>query len=475
MENFIGIALSFLYIFCVIGLSSLLSKFTRFNGEFSRKFVHIMLGNWVFLTPFFTELWAVLFVPFVFIIINWLSKKRNVFKSIERQDESWGTVYYAISLFVLSFISFKFNLPIYSYLGILIMAYGDGLAALFGKKFSNKTSFLGVEGKSLIGSLTVFLVSIVVSISCLWLFYPDLSLINILVISFFTGLFASIIELIGKRGLDNLSLPLVSSFFIWLSLLSNTKSYYIYLLFICFVLFFAYVKNKISLDGLAAAFIVGAGIYSLGHELLAFALVTFFVLGSFITKLKNENKIKGEQGQGFSSARNWKQVLANSLPALLLSALYYFSGSKGYLLLAFSVFSAASSDTFASELSMLTSCKVYSILSFKEVRRGLSGGVSIAGLFFSFLGSLLLSLFACPIFSFKGFVLVALLGFLGSIIDSFLGATLQRKYLNHEGYLQDKKAFQGQKASKGFEFVSNNTVNLMTLCFVVLIGFILVF
>ena len=45
------IGLSFLYIFLVIGFSIII--FRKNQGELSRKFIHIMVGNWIFISVFF--------------------------------------------------------------------------------------------------------------------------------------------------------------------------------------------------------------------------------------------------------------------------------------------------------------------------------------------------------------------------------------------------------------------------------------
>ena len=44
------IGLSFLYIFLVIGFSTII--FRKNQGELSRKFIHIMVGNWIFISVF---------------------------------------------------------------------------------------------------------------------------------------------------------------------------------------------------------------------------------------------------------------------------------------------------------------------------------------------------------------------------------------------------------------------------------------
>ena len=44
------IGLSFLYIFLVIGFSTII--FRKNQGELSRKFIHIVVGNWIFISVF---------------------------------------------------------------------------------------------------------------------------------------------------------------------------------------------------------------------------------------------------------------------------------------------------------------------------------------------------------------------------------------------------------------------------------------
>jgi len=57
------------------------------------------------------------------------------------------------------------------------------------------------------------------------------------------------------------------------------------------------------------------------------------------------------------------------------------------------------------------------------------------------------------------------------LIDSILGALFQRKYLTKEGIISDKKFYDNQKPIKGFSWMSNNIVNLISLCIVVLLGY----
>ena len=119
--------ISFSFIFIVIGIAAFIK-----DKELSRKFIHILVGNWVFLLPLFDSYLHALIVPFLFVIINTLSYRFNIIKAMEREDDSKGTIYYSVSLFILVFLSYLFNQPMLTYIGVLTMAYGDGLAAILG-------------------------------------------------------------------------------------------------------------------------------------------------------------------------------------------------------------------------------------------------------------------------------------------------------------------------------------------------------
>ena len=80
---------------------------------------------------------------------------------------------------------------------------------------------------------------------------------------------------------------------------------------------------------------------------------------------------------------------------------------------------------------------------------------------------------AFPQFGYIGVLFVTLVAFLGTLIDSILGELFQRKYLTNEGIVSDKKSFSEQKPIKGFFWISNNTVNLLSLFIVVLVGHLL--
>lgn len=209
--NVWGLVLSYALIFLIIGVSTILQKVKIFDDESARKFIHIGVSNWWILAMiFFTDshkMWFAMIPPITFILLNYISYRQNLFKAMERGGKgSLGTVYFPISLLILVILTFGLlNRPDIGAMGILILGYGDGLAAVFGIKYGkHKLAF----GKSMEGSFAMFLASFVVGVLVSTLVFP---LTTALWIGFVIALFATIIELFSPKGFDNLTVPLGTS------------------------------------------------------------------------------------------------------------------------------------------------------------------------------------------------------------------------------------------------------------------------
>lgn len=204
--DILGIVLSIAYIFLIIFISSLVSKN---HSEISRKIVHIGVCNWwIIVIIFFENVWLASIVPLLFCIINYISYKKDIFKSMERDDKkSLGTVYYAISCLVLTLISFLwFNNKMYAGIGLFAMGYGDGLAALIGQKFKSKEYKVFGCKKTVLGSVTMFVVTFI-AISVLLAAYNKFSIIPVLGLS----AFATFVEAFSMYGIDNLTVPILTT------------------------------------------------------------------------------------------------------------------------------------------------------------------------------------------------------------------------------------------------------------------------
>ena len=204
--NVLGIVVSIVFIFLIIYISSLVSKT---HSELSRKIVHIGVCNWwIIVIIFFDNVVLASTVPALFCIVNYLSYKKDIFKSMERDDnKSLGTVYYAISCLILTLLSFLwFKNKLYAGIGLFAMGYGDGFAALIGSKFKSKEFMIFKTKKTLLGCATMFVVTLLV-VSILTLCFNQFSILGVLIIS----VVATLIEAFSPLGIDNLTVPILTS------------------------------------------------------------------------------------------------------------------------------------------------------------------------------------------------------------------------------------------------------------------------
>ncbi|MFQ9181426.1 MAG: diacylglycerol/polyprenol kinase family protein [Eggerthella lenta] len=160
MENLIGLGVSLAYVLAVLGASSLAAR-RGASSEATRKFVHIALGGWWLIAARFFDspLWAAA-LPAAFILVNAFAYHRQKLSFMGRDggEDTPGTVYYAVSLTALALFSFGIGTPYVGALGFFCMAFGDGFAAVLGKRFGRRV-LVGCCGKTLVGSATMLAVS----------------------------------------------------------------------------------------------------------------------------------------------------------------------------------------------------------------------------------------------------------------------------------------------------------------------------
>lgn len=208
MTELIGMGLGFVYIAVIIVLAVLMSKLPH---EMGRTFAHIMVSNWwIIASLMMKSYWVVMAAPFFFIIFNTLNLIFDWIPSLNSKirANSLGTVYYAASVALLTQLYF-FDpvLRVAGGLGILVMGYGDGFAAVIGQ-FFGKHKFTIFKGhKSYEGTLAMWLVSTIVVAGYLYVMTNSIDLTMVIVIPFL----ATLIEAISPNGLDNLFVPLITA------------------------------------------------------------------------------------------------------------------------------------------------------------------------------------------------------------------------------------------------------------------------
>jgi uncharacterized protein (TIGR00297 family) len=237
------------------------------------------------------------------------------------------------------------------------------------------------------------------------------------------------------------------------------------------------------------------------------AMIVFFFSSSLLSKFKVEEKsqvtMDFEKG---STKRDAMQVIANGLIPLLFVGGYAISEILSILLEStvinhnpynpffisvFAAFAVHNADTWATEIGILSKRTPRLITNLNlKVPPGTSGGVTTDGFFASILGGLLLALIylvatillSPSLILFDKIIINAILivigGFIGSILDSLEGATIQGIfYCNHCNKETESNPHPrcGNKTTlkRGNIWISNDFVNLSSALIVTLTVFLI--
>lgn len=212
MNNVLAVVLSFIYIFAVIGVAEGLRRAFGLPAEFTRKVVHIGVGMWAFGTAaLFTNKWFAIIPPVVFIVLNYISYRRNVFAAMEVADKSnLGTVYFPVAFAAVILLFFDVSKALMVAL-LMPMTWGDAFAAILGRRFGRHRYAVFKRGatlgatRSLEGSAAMFIFSFLSAAITLAIFGTPLD--AAILLGVVLALFATVVEAISPAGLDNLLVP----------------------------------------------------------------------------------------------------------------------------------------------------------------------------------------------------------------------------------------------------------------------------
>lgn len=215
-SNIVGLVASFSFLGLVIVFAFALGKKTAISSETMRKIIHIGVSNWWFIEiALFTKLSYALVGPIFFIISNSLFTFLNWGRFIGMDDKkrNYGLIYFPVTLLLLVIFQYQGYLPaIACTIGVLVMGYGDGLAALIGRKWGRRKLQIPSGGKTWLGTIIMFLVSFLVAFA--GLMTTALPLGTVFGVSLLVATVSAFVEAITPLGLDNLTVPLLAAFLV---------------------------------------------------------------------------------------------------------------------------------------------------------------------------------------------------------------------------------------------------------------------
>lgn len=231
---------------------------------------------------------------------------------------------------------------------------------------------------------------------------------------------------------------------------------------------FALYKNKLTLPAIVLAWIFGIIICYLGDIYAFIALATTFILTILSDKLRKNNN---------DEKRNIYQIICNVfIPSLCIILYYLFKDIKFYVMF-YCTIGSSLADTLASSIGSLSKKIPLNPLTFKKMKKGESGAISVLGLIASALGGVTIGLIYYLKYSIIiNYIIIIIMSFLGSYIDSLLGSCAQARYKCFKcNEIVEEKLHCGNitKRISGLSWINNNVVNFSNNLLIFFISFIL--
>jgi uncharacterized protein (TIGR00297 family) len=461
-----------LVVFTAVAATTWWSKVLPLHIFYARKVLHILAISACAHAVSITN--SETYQPFIFlltafsILLFWAVWK-GFFQTEGRR--SWGIAYFPMVLLALEIV-YPTEQRLIS-LAFYILAFGDGLSAIFGRLFHVSLGSLifprhklqswnsihwGRDHKTLMGSSVFTLAAGVI----LYIYFPEIQIVDL----FLIALSIAAIEVISSSGTDNLTVPLWVFFAV--PVLSDFQVEPLFLLVGVLMSVFLFRFKWLSLSGIVFASILC--ILFLASNAPLYLLFVFLIIGSLASKL-NRKKVAEAADSKSSKPRDVWQVIANGGIAVVI--LLVFGGHPEFRnILIYVSIAVALADTLSSELGVFFGGRTYSIIGFRMVSPGLSGGISFMGTLSGLLGSGFIGLLSIWMesYSWENALFISLFGFSGMLLDSFIGELFQAKYQNHDGSYSD----QGIELVKGIRGFTNDTTNWVSNAITVILSAILV-
>jgi phytol kinase len=214
----LGIAASYAFVFGVIGIATLFLRKGVLPPSAARKVIHIGVAHWWLIAmATMDDPWVASVGPASFIVMNTLAIRFRLLPAMDQGADArnWGTVYFPISLLALVNLCWRGVMPVWvGGLAVLVLGWGDGLAALVGEGNGGRGMRLWGGRKSAAGTAVMFGASFAVTLTFTLIFNRRFgALLPAAGVAAAVAAAASVVELFTPLGINNITVPLLTAAF----------------------------------------------------------------------------------------------------------------------------------------------------------------------------------------------------------------------------------------------------------------------
>jgi len=231
--DIIATVIAIVILLALVQINALMQK-KGVSQIITRKFVHIFAGpifvvTWMLFSGKIISHYIAVIVPLLFVlqfvaIGTGVMKNESFVASMSRTGDPRelleGTLYYSIVMVLMTFFWFYVpstgigNANPTALLIIGCVSGGDGLADIIGRKFGGEKKF-GIKGgeKTIIGSIGMFIGSILVSSILVLIFSveisiyePHFNIITLILPIIVVSIVATVVEALSPKGIDNFTI-----------------------------------------------------------------------------------------------------------------------------------------------------------------------------------------------------------------------------------------------------------------------------
>ncbi len=463
LEDWIYASVASLTLLITLGFGEWLRRSKNWPAEVTRKMIHVSTGILIYFAPLYLSSFVIPFaVGIFFAAVNFVAIHRGLLKVIHASNrKSYGTVYYPLSFSLLTLICWDSS-PLVLMCAMVALAFGDGAAGIVGSWMNKPHEYrVCADKKSVEGSFAMGLVCFAGIALTLGIFGDRMSWNRIAEIAFVASVIAVVMEAVSPFGLDNITVPFSAACIVFAMTYATAAEHLLIGLFLATaVSAAAYYLQMLSASGAMGAIVLGTLFFGLGGWPWTLPLLIFFISGSLLSKLGQKQKDAMEMEKG--SRRDLAQVFANGGLPLMVFLAGYFYPMEVWFYIFVAICASVTADTWATEIGTFFGGIPRNIINWKQVKPGVSGGITFQGTCGALVGSGLIAFTAIQ--DLKLALTITLCGLFGSLWDSLLGAAWQAQYECAVCGISTERKNHCESWTtrrKGFAWMDNDAVNVL--------------